>query len=354
MKILVAGAGGAPSEGVIKSLLLSKKQEEIIGMGSEESDLILSSAVRKYKVPYANTSEYKEKLLKLLNIEKPDFIHFQNDLEIYHASMIREDIHQTGVKTYLPPHDIIDICVHKYKTYEKWHENKLCVPETIIINNMEDLKSAMKTLSDINGNVWLRSTSIGGGGKGAIPVNDIDMARLWIERHNGWGEFSASKMLTKDSVTWLSIWYEGELVVAQTRKRSGWVHGNRAVSGVTGVTKVGITYSNDQVNEIAQNAVYAVTSKPHGIFGVDMTYDEKGIPNPTEINIARFFTTIRFFTEAGLNMPEIYKDIALYNEFPELSKKINPLEDNLMWARAMDREPRLLCISDFEREIIKL
>lgn len=354
MKILVAGAGGAPSEGVINSLLLSKKQEEIIGMGSEESDLILSSAVRKYKVPYANTPEYKEKLLKLLNIEKPDFIHFQNDLEIYYASMIREDIHQTGVKTYLPPHDIIDICVHKYKTYEKWQENKLCVPETIMINNMEDLKSAMKTLSDVNGNVWLRSTSIGGGGKGAIPVNDIDMARLWIERHNGWGEFSASKMLTKDSVTWLSIWYEGELVVAQTRKRSGWVHGNRAVSGVTGVTKVGITYSNDQVNEIAQNAIYAVSSKPHGIFGVDMTYDEKGIPNPTEINIARFFTTIRFFTEAGLNMPEIYKDIALYNEFPTLDKVINPLEDNLMWARAMDREPRLLKISDFEREIIQL
>lgn len=354
MKILIAGAGGAPSEGVIKSLLLSKKNEEVIGMGSEESDLILSSAVRKYKIPYANSPEYKDSLLKLLELEKPNFIHFQNDLEVYYASMLRDDIHKMGVKTYLPPHEIIDICVHKFKTYEKWHSNNIHVPETVLINNIDDLRCAMNKLSDINGNVWLRSTSIGGGGKGAIPVNDINMARLWIERHNGWGEFSASQMLTKDSVTWLSIWYRGELVVAQTRKRSGWVHGNRAVSGVTGVTKVGITYSNDQVNDIAKNAIFAVTSKPHGIFGVDMTYDTNGIPNPTEINIARFFTTIRFFTEAGLNMPEIYKDIALYNEFPELVKKINPLEDNLMWARAMDREPRLLRISDFEREIITL
>ena len=35
-KILIGGAGGAPSEGVINSLLLSKKQEEIIGMGVKD------------------------------------------------------------------------------------------------------------------------------------------------------------------------------------------------------------------------------------------------------------------------------------------------------------------------------
>lgn len=354
MKILIAGAGGAPSEGVIRSLLLSKKEEEIIGMGSEDSDLILSSAKRKYKVPYANSPDYKDALLKILNLEKPDFIHFQNDLEIFYASMLRDDIHRMGVKTYLPTHDVIDMCVHKYKTYEKWRSNRITVAETVMINNYYDLKSAMKNLSDKHGYVWLRSTSIGGGGKGAIPVNDVEMAKLWIERYDGWGEFSVSKMLTKNSVTWLSIWYEGDLVVAQTRKRSGWVHGNRAVSGVTGVTKVGITYSDKQIDNIAKNAIYAITPKPHGIFGVDMTYDENGVPNPTEINIARFFTTIRFFTEAGLNMPEIYKNIALYNEFPQLEKKENPLEDNLIWVRAMDREPRLLKMSDFEREIIKL
>ena len=47
-KILIGGAGGAPSEGVINSLLLSKRHEEIIGMGSVPSDLVLSHAKRKY------------------------------------------------------------------------------------------------------------------------------------------------------------------------------------------------------------------------------------------------------------------------------------------------------------------
>ena len=42
-KILIAGCGGAPSEGVVNSLLLGKNQEELIGMGSELTDLILSN-----------------------------------------------------------------------------------------------------------------------------------------------------------------------------------------------------------------------------------------------------------------------------------------------------------------------
>lgn len=79
-----------------------------------------------------------------------------------------------------------------------------------------------------------------------------------------------------------------------------------------------------------------------------MTYDKDGIPNPTEINISRFFTTVYFFTKAGLNMPEIFKDIALYKKIPIFEKKINPLPDGLVWIRAMDREPMLLKLDDMD------
>ena len=80
-KILIAGAGGAPSEGVINSLLRSGKKETIYGMGSEPTDLVLSKAERKFYVPYADAPEYKSCLLNLLNNEKPDLVHFQNDLK---------------------------------------------------------------------------------------------------------------------------------------------------------------------------------------------------------------------------------------------------------------------------------
>ena len=353
-KILIAGAGGAPSEGVINSLLLSKKKEEIIGMGAEPTDLVLSSAIRKYYVPYANTPEYKENLLKILDKEKPDLVHFQNDLEVYHASLIREDILKTGTKVFMPEHEVIDTCVHKYKSYLKFKAAGIKVPENQMINNEQDLKKAFKELGDKDGKIWLRAASIGGGGKGSIPTNDYDLAKCWINRVNGWGDFIAAQMLTPQTITWLSIWYNGELIVAQTRKRTGWVHGNRSASGVTGVTKVGSTCSDSMVDEIAIKSIKAVSAKPHGIFGVDMAYDTNGIPNPTEINISRFFTTVLFFTKAGLNMPEIFKDLAIYGEFPKLSKKINPLPDGLLWLRGMDTKPRLMTSKEIEKDIITL
>jgi len=354
MKILIAGAGGAPSEGVINSLLLSKKNEEIIGMGSEPTDLLLSSAKKKYFIPYANTPEYKDCLLQILETEKPDLIHFQNDLEIFHASLLRDEIHAAGVKTFMPSHEVIDTCVHKYKTYLKLKAAGIKVPENIMINNEADLKNAFETLGDKNGNIWLRASSIGGGGKGALPTNDFTFAKGWIDRYKGWGDFVAAEMLTPDTVTWLSIWHEGNLVVAQTRIRKGWTHGNRTVSGVTGVTKVGQTFSDAKVDQIAIDTVKAVSDKPHGIFGVDMAYDFNGIPNPTEINISRFFTTVLFFTEAGLNMPEIFKDLALYNTYPNLEKIINPLPDGLLWLRGMDAKPLLVNNDDFVKSIINL
>ncbi|MDF2444973.1 MAG: ATP-grasp fold domain protein DUF201-type [Moraxellaceae bacterium] len=350
-KILVAGAGGAPSEGVIYSLL-QNPDNVVVGMGSEPTDLILSKAHKKYFVPYANTPEYRERLLTILEREKPDLVHFQNDLEIFHASLLRDDILATGTTIFMPPHDVIDTCVHKFKSYQAFAKAGVTVPRNMPIHTPQDLKDAFAALGDADGRIWLRASSIGGGGKGSLPTHSFDLARAWIDHYAGWGDFVAAEMLTSRTVTWLSIWHEGELVVAQTRARQGWTHGNRTISGVTGVTKVGVTCEDEQATAMAIAAVKAVAPRPHGIFGVDMTYDRAGVPNPTEINISRFFTTVRFFTEAGLNMPEIFKRLALQQELPPLLQRINPLPPGLMWVRGMDTEPRLVTSSQMEQEIV--
>lgn len=353
-KILIAGCGGAPSEGVVQSLLLSQKKEEVIGMGSEPTDLILSKAKRKYFIPYADSPGYEQALIKLLEREKPDLLHFQNDLEIFEVSKIRDKVLDTGTKLFIPRHEVIDTCVNKFKSYEKWKAAGVRVAENLMLHSEDDLKRAFADLSDETGKIWLRATSIGGGGKGALPTNDYVFAKGWIERHNGWGDFIAAEILEPETVTWLSIWHEGQLVVAQTRIRKGWSYGNRTLSGVTGVTKVGQTHSDETVTKVALDSIKAVDDKPHGIYGVDMAYDKNGFPRPTEINISRFFTTVYFFTQAGLNMPEIFKDIVLYDKFPELDKKINPLQDGLVWLRGMDTEPTLIHKNDIAAGIINL
>jgi len=348
MKIVVTGAGGAPTEGVVRSLLESDLNLEIIGVGADKGDLALSRAHRKYLVPYANDENYQRELFKIIELERPIFIHAQNDNEVLKISKLRSLLDKQGVKTYLPRHEVIETCVSKWLSYKAFSEAGVKVPKTILIENHHDLEEAFDTLINKTGRLWLRSNSVGGGGTGALPTGDLNLAEAWISRFNGWGNFLAAELLSSASVTWLSLWQHGKLVVAQSRLRDGWVHGNRAPSGVTGVTKIGRTFSDIQVDKIALSTIQAVDTEPHGIYGVDMSYDIDGVPNPTEINIGRFFTTVYFFTKAGLNMPEIYTRIAVEANYQCDFGSMNPLPNNLLWVRGMDTEPKLLNAFDLD------
>ena len=334
-RIYLGGAGGAPTNGVINSLRKSGT-EHLIGTSSVPSDLLLAHTDEKYWVPPANDLAYEDAISNLVRRVRPDFMHFQNDYEVKAISRFRDKLGAQGVKLYMPTKEVIENCIDKGKSYELWKHAGVKVPQTYLLNNENDLKAALSKM----GKVWLRAVE-GAAGRGALPTDDYEFARIWINRFKGWGNFTAAECLTANSITWLSIWYEGELVVAQTRRRKSWNFGDRTLSGVTGITGVGETWSNEALDQIALNTIAAIDTRPHGIYGVDMTYDETGVPNPTEINIARFFTTVEFFTEAGLNMPRIYADIALYNKFPSLDKKINPLPDGLLWVRGMDSAPVL-------------
>jgi carbamoyl-phosphate synthase large subunit len=185
-------------------------------------------------------------------------------------------------------------------------------------------------------------------GKWSLPTDNFNFARHWINYYKGWGKFSVAQYLSPDSITWLSIWKDGELIVAQGRKRLYWEFANRSVSGVTGITGTGVTVSDKKLDTLAIKAIKAIDDFPNGIYGVDLTYDTSGVPNPTEINIGRFFTTHQFFTEAGLNMPYIYIKLAFGEKLPPIKKKINPLPNKLAWVRGMDVEPVLIPLKEIE------
>ena len=336
-KIQVGGAGGAPSNNFIRSLRESARHDYIVGTSCTPSDLFLADTDEKHVVPPAVAPDYSSKMMALLGQIRPDFLHLQNDYEVRAISRMRDEVVNLGVRLYLPKAKTIENCVDKQKSYAIWKASGLPVPETILLNDKNDLKAAFDRLGKT---VWIRAIE-GGGGRGALPADNYEFARIWIERFNGWGGFTAAELLSEKSITWQSLWHDGNLVVAQTRRRRSWNFGNRTLSGITGITGVGETCSDPCVDRLAQDAIFAIDSRPHGIFSVDMTYDFAGCPKPTEINIGRFFTTHYFFTKAGLNFPEIYCDIALDGKFPVLNKIINPLPDGLVWIRGMDREPVL-------------
>jgi hypothetical protein len=188
-----------------------------------------------------------------------------------------------------------------------------------------------------------------------LPVHDVQSAKNWLdfnEKNGAWdGNFTAAELLEPETVTWMSMWKDGELIVAQGRKRLYWELSKISPSGVTGATGTGLTYSDPELNDIAERAVKAIDDNPSGLFGVDMAYDKNGIPNPTEINIGRFFTTHQFFTDAGLNMPEIFVKLAFGENLPKIDKKLNPLADGLVWIRGMDFEPVLSDVKTVEDSV---
>jgi hypothetical protein len=344
-RIQIGGAGGAPSNNFIRSLRESGRGDYLIGASCIPSDLFLADTDEKHVVPYATAPEYSGSICKLLAGTKPDFLHVQNDYEVQAISRMRSQIEMLGVRLYLPAPETIENCIDKGKSYELWKKAGVKVPETMLLHSPDDLRKAFALLGD---KIWIRAT-VGAAGQGALPTDDFEFARIWIDRFKGWGNFTAAECLTPRTVTWLSLWYEGELVVAQTRRRRSWNFGNRTLSGVTGITGVGETCSDPVVDQVSLDAIRSIDPKPHGIFAVDMTYDHQGWPNPTEINIGRFFTTHYFFTKAGLNMPEIFCNIALDDVFPSLARKINPLPDGLIWIRGMDVEPVLTTVDELAR-----
>ena len=123
----------------------------------------------------------------------------------------------------------------------------MAVAESLPLDRPSDLAKAFETLGNT---IWIRLRE-GGGGAGSLPVSDPGFARIWIDHFDGWGKFTASELLAPESITWSSLWSNGELVVAQTRKRLYWLLGNRTLSGITGVTGAAVTVRDPEIDAFA-------------------------------------------------------------------------------------------------------
>lgn len=345
-RILVTGAAGAPALGYVRSLRMAPERYHLIGVDCNKYQLLAAETDERYLVPRSSDPDYIPVLRDLIADTGAEFLFAQPDVEVAVLSRYRDEL---PVRTYLPSADTVALCQDKYETFRRWRDAGLPVPETRLVETARDLRAVLDGFGDI----WLRAAE-GAAGCGSFHTSDYQHAHMWIESQSGWGRFTAARYLSPRSVTWQSIWHEGELVVAQGRERLQWEFADRAPSGVTGITGAGFTIRDETVDEIARAAIRAVDANPHGIFAVDMTRDGNGTPNPTEINIGRFFTTTLFFTAAGLNMPYILTKLAFGEAPPLPERRLNPLEPGLLWVRGMDREPFLATLADADAALREL
>lgn len=327
---MVTGAGGPAGIGVTRSLKVAG--HEIIGTDYDKWALNFAETKIKHLVPHASDPHYITILNELIEAYKVDFLHAQPDPEV---AVVSEARYVLKAITMLPRIETVAVCQDKMMTNRRLLGTGVPVPKTVnILGN--DLSDAANLLGP---EFWVRDRR-GAAGRGAwhvLPSRHCEAA-AWIASNNGWHTFIASEYLPGACVTWQSVWCDGALVCAQSRERLEWAMANRSPAGVTGVTGVARTISRSDVAEIGEACVRALDHKPNGIYGVDMKEDHRGTPRVTEVNIGRFFTTIEFFTQMGLNMPDLYVRAGMGLRWKEPEK----LPDDWYWIRSMDSLPRLV------------
>jgi carbamoyl-phosphate synthase large subunit len=119
-RIHIGGAGGAPSNNVIRSLRESGRGHYLIGASSVPSDLLLADVDEKHVVPNATSPDYRSCILALLARARPTFMHVQSDYEVLAVSRMRDEIASLGVGLFLPSQETIENCVDKEKSYAIW------------------------------------------------------------------------------------------------------------------------------------------------------------------------------------------------------------------------------------------
>jgi len=353
--ILATACGGPSTLSFTRSLRDAdpdRNQYYIIGTDCDKFNLHRSEVDKNYLCPKANDQNYISFIKEIIRREKIDLLHSQPEIEAFTIGNHRHEIIETGCRLFMPPQKTIEILRDKWRSYEVWRKAGIKVPENIILFNEKDLERAYKQFEK---DIWIREV-VGAAGKGSLSRPTFETALAHLDENKAWGKAVAAEHLLADTITWQSIWYKGKLVVAQGRKRLYWAFGNRAQSGVTGLTGTGVTVSDPLVDKIAIQCIKAADPEPHGIFSVDFTYDKAGIPNPTEINIAKFFTTHHFITRTGCNMPHILVQLA-FDEYDGPYNVINPCKPDMYWIRGIDVLPVLLSKEEIiakEDEFIKI
>ena len=349
INVLITACGGPSSLSFSRSLRDAdpkKNKYLLIGVDCDKFNIHRSECDKNYLCPNSTDDKYIPFILEIIKKEKITIIHSQPEIEAYIIGKNRDKITETGCKLFMPDQKIIELLRDKGKSYNLWKSAGIKVPENIFLNDIEDLKRAYQKFGS---DIWIRET-IGAAGKGSLSRPAFDTALNELNKNQSWGHAVAAQHLTTKTITWQSIWYEGNLVVAQGRERLNWAFSNRTQSGVTGLTGVGLTVADEEVDDLSKKCIYAATKKPHGIFSVDFTYDDDGIPNPTEINIGKFFTTHYFITKLECNMPEIFINLALGTFTGDIGK-LNPCANDMYWIRGIDVIPKLVTKQEIEKKV---
>ncbi|MGB9756283.1 MAG: ATP-grasp domain-containing protein [Candidatus Bathyarchaeales archaeon] len=344
-RVLVTGAGGPAGINFIMSLKIAPEKMFIVGTEADEYFVHLAPVDKKFLIPEAADPKYVDKLNKIMEIEKVEFVHAQPDVEVATISENREKL---KAKVFLPAKETIRICQDKLESAKIWEKKNVLVARHVELRSKMDVNKAFKELGTP---IWIRARH-GAGGRGSTLAHNKETALSWIKywksREMDW-QFIAQEYLPGRNIGFHSLWKNGKLITSMARERIEYVYPTLAPSGVTGTPAVQRTIHDKTVNEVGTKAVLAIDPNFSGIACVDLKENEEGEPCVTEINAGRMFTTSFFFSYASkvlrrdyyANIPYLYVKLAFEEDVPNIPK-YDILPENIYWIRHIDAPAKLV------------
>ncbi|MEP7158559.1 MAG: hypothetical protein ABI797_03970 [Chloroflexota bacterium] len=281
-RVLLTNAGGTYGLGVSRSLKAASRPHHVIATEADRFSFHRAEGDERHRVPRASDERFYSAIVGLVRSARADFVWPGHDSDILAFARDRDTL---GAATFLPSLADIEICRNKMTSYLRWKESAVRVPETVMVNDREELTAAF---DQFGGELWLRAVT-GAGGAGALGTDNLPKAQAWLEVHNGWGRFTAARRIKGGHrLSWESVWAHGSLIAVQGRRQLVQGFEYLTPSRITGVPGVNQWGTPPEADEIGIAAIKAISTSPHGNYGVDMVCDADGAPYVTEINIGRY------------------------------------------------------------------
>ena len=171
--ILILGCGGPAAHNFIDAVNQIEHDYTFIGADSSPYMLALSPLENKHLIPQSGLKGYYPILTALIEEEQIDFVHPQPDSEVRSITMNPNAFEKA--KTFLPEHNVIQICQDKESTYDRLCAAGVSVPQSFGVT-----EENITALLHLYKKIWLRAKK-GAGSKAALPITSLLQAQGWLD-----------------------------------------------------------------------------------------------------------------------------------------------------------------------------
>ena len=174
--VLVTGVGGnSVGYQILQALLPLVHKYRIVTTEAEAFSFGLYQVKDRYVVPFANTPQYIQAILHIVEREKVNVILPGTEPEIRVLTDYRTTLEAAGCIVIGSPADVVSLCSNKWKLHLWLSQNKIGVPTTVLAESWRDL------VDEVGFPIVGKPTENSGGSRNvAILSNEVE-----VERYRG-------------------------------------------------------------------------------------------------------------------------------------------------------------------------